>query len=398
MRIAIYHNLLSGGAKRALYEETRRLSANHQLDVFTLSSANHEFADLRPYVARHQVYDFQPGALLNSPFGRLNQAIRQADLQRLRSLARRIAQDIEAGNFDLCFVQPCQYESSPSILSYLQHLPTVYYCHEPLRRMYEEMPLRPYENSDSTLRKTLDRFDPLIASYQHALKNNDRKNLRSANLILVNSEFIRNSVRSIYQAEAQVSYLGVDVDWFRPLTEPKQDFVLSVGSLTPLKGFDFLINALALIPEVQRPILVIASNFQNPPEKTYLEQLAQSQKVDLKLEGNVSEERLVQLYNQAKIAVYAAIREPFGLVPVEAMACGTAVVAIRDGGVQETILDGETGLLVARDPEKFAAALQKLLSNPELAQEYGHNGRTHILNHWTWDKANQTLENYLTSV
>ena len=398
MRIAIYHNLLSGGAKRALYEETRRLSANHQLDVFTLSSANHEFADLRPYVARHQVYDFQPGALLNSPFGRLNQAIRQADLQRLRSLARRIAQDIEAGNYDLCFVQPCQYESSPSILSYLQHLPTVYYCHEPLRRMYEEMPLRPYENSDSTLRKTLDRFDPLIASYQHALKNNDRKNLHSANLILVNSKFIQNSVRSIYQAEAQVSYLGVDVDWFRPLTEPKQDFVLSVGSLTPLKGFDFLINALALIPEVQRPILVIASNFQNPPEKTYLEQLAQSQKVDLKLEGNVSEERLVQLYNQAKIAVYAAIREPFGLVPVEAMACGTAVVAIRDGGVQETILDGETGLLVARDPEKFAAALQKLLSNPELAQEYGHNGRTHILNHWTWDKANQTLENYLTSV
>ncbi|HBX68972.1 MAG TPA: hypothetical protein DEH25_06230 [Chloroflexi bacterium] len=264
--------------------------------------------------------------------------------------------------------------------------------------MYEEMPLRPYENSDSTLRKTLDRFDPLIASYQHALKNNDRKNLHSANLILVNSKFIQNSVRSIYQAEAQVSYLGVDVDWFRPLTEPKQDFVLSVGSLTPLKGFDFLINALALIPEVQRPILVIASNFQNPPEKTYLEQLAQSQKVDLKLEGNVSEERLVQLYNQAKIAVYAAIREPFGLVPVEAMACGTAVVAIRDGGVQETILDGETGLLVARDPEKFAAALQKLLSNPELAQEYGHNGRTHILNHWTWDKANQTLENYLTSV
>ena len=81
MRIALYHNLPSGGAKRTLQEATKRLAVNHQIDVYTLTTANHDFADLRPYVASHQVFEFQPGALLASPFGRFNQIIRIEDHQ-----------------------------------------------------------------------------------------------------------------------------------------------------------------------------------------------------------------------------------------------------------------------------------------------------------------------------
>ena len=380
--------------KGTLYEEVRRLSVNHHIDVYSLSSANHEFADLRPYVAKHKVFDFQPRQLFSSPFGRFNQALRLADLKRLGSLSKFIAQEIEGEEYDVCLVHPCQFESSPSIISNLKHSPTVYYCHEPLRRIYEKMPERPYDDTGSPLRLALNRIDPLIASYLRVLKNTDQDNTRKADIVLVNSKFIQNSVKEIYQVDAKVCYHGIDADWFHPLQEDKQNFVFSVGSLTPLKGFDFLINAIALVPENTRPVLVIASNFQNPPERDLI-QFAREKRVELKLEGNISEERLVQLYSQAKITVYASIREPFGLVPVESMSCGTAVVAVRDGGIQETVVDEKTGILVDRDPKQFSVAINRLLSNPSQAEEFGRNGRKNVLQNWTWEKAINTLEGYL---
>ena len=203
--------------------------------------------------------------------------------------------------------------------------------------------------------------------------------------------------KEIYQVDAQVCYHGIDAEWFRPLPEEKQNFVLSVGSLTPLKGFDFLIEAVSRVPKQIRPQLVIASNFQNPPEKEYLNHLALEKDVELILEGNVSEERLLQLYNQAKIIVYAAIREPFGLVPVEAMACETAVVTVRDGGVQETVLNDQTGFLVERDSLEFSRAIQDLLSNSERRQKFGQKGREEVLQKWTWEKAISSLDSYLVA-
>ena len=111
MRIASYHNLPSGGAKRSLYEETKGLVERHTIDVFTLSTANLDFADLRPIVNNHKVYDFEPAGLLESPFGRLNQAIRIINLRRVRSLAQQITADIEAGGYDVLYVNPCQFEN-----------------------------------------------------------------------------------------------------------------------------------------------------------------------------------------------------------------------------------------------------------------------------------------------
>ncbi len=223
MRIALYHNLPSGGAKRTLYEEAHRLAYDHHVDVFTLSTANFKFADLRSCVNNHQIFDFQPRTLLNSPFGRLNQVIRLADLRRLRPVLLNVAQAIDQGNYDVCLAHPCQFESSPSILRSLQHTPSVYYCHEPLRRLYEEMPPRPYEDTASTLPSVLDRIDPLIALYQRGQKRVDRNNLRSAQKVIVNSQFIQTAVKDIYQKDSQVCYHGVDTDWYKPSRLRKKD-------------------------------------------------------------------------------------------------------------------------------------------------------------------------------
>lgn len=396
MRIALFHNLPSGGAKRAINELVRHLQQRHEIDAYTLSCADHAFADLRPYVANHFVYPFQSLPLLKSPFGRANQVSRLLDLYRIRKPLQTIARDIETRGYDVLFVQPCQIEIASSIIAYARNIPAVYFCQEPLRRAYESIPPRPYDTGGSRLRKALDAVDPLPRLYLAALRRVDRANTRRAHTVLVNSKFIQKAVDDIYGVRAVVNYLGVDLDQFRPLEHRRRRAIFSVGSLTPLKSFDFLIEAVGLLPAGQRVPLIIASNFQNPPEREYLQQMAADRDVDLQLLSNISDHRLSELYNEALVVAYAAIREPFGLVPIEAMACGAPVVAVDEGGVQESVIHEETGLITAREPARFAAALARLLADPALARAYGQQGRRHVERNWSWERAAAQLERTLT--
>ena len=396
MRIAIYHNLPSGGGKRTLYEQVKRLSVAHEIDVYTLSIASHDFGDLRPLVKNHRIYPFQPLPLFASPFGRGNPLIRTLDLQRLDRITRKIGHQIDADGYDLTLVHPCLYEVSSSLLYHLRPRPSVYYCQEPLRRLYEEMPWRPYYGEELKHRIFLNRFDPLPGLYRRTLRNNDRRNTTSASVVLVNSEFSRNNVAGIYGVDAKVSYHGIDTQFFQPMHKVKEHFVLSVGSLTPLKGFDFLIQVMAELPVQNRPRLVIASNFQNPSERQYLDQLASELRVDVEFLGNVTDEKLLELYNLAKLTLYAPVREPFGLVPLESLACATPVVVVSEGGIQETILDGVDGFMIERDAKKFAQAVNRLLCDPSMMEQFGNNGREQVVNNWSWERSIEVLQNHLS--
>jgi glycosyltransferase involved in cell wall biosynthesis len=230
------------------------------------------------------------------------------------------------------------------------------------RLLYEAMPVRPYDDQAIGRRRLMNRVDPLPAIYRRRLRAVDRSNLRSAGAVVVNSRYMAGTIREVYGVDAQVSYLGVDTRHFRPLGLERRRFVLSVGSLTPLKGFDFLVQALATCSPRHRLPLVIVSNFQNPPERAYLEGLARERQVELVLVGQATEEDLVRLYNEASAVAYAPVREPFGLVPLEAMACGTPVVGVAEGGIPESVIDGRTGLLTDRHPERFGAAIARLVA------------------------------------
>jgi len=86
------------------------------------------------------------------------------------------------------------------------------------------------------------------------------------------------------------------------------------------------------------------------------------------------------------------------LVPLESMACGTPVIGIAEGGVQETVLDGITGRLVPRDPDELAAAAAELIARPQLRSEMGQAGRSYVEREWTWDRAIANLEQHLSEV
>jgi glycosyltransferase involved in cell wall biosynthesis len=314
---------------------------------------------------------------------------------RLKALQQMIAVQIDAEGYDVIFVHPCRFGTSPALLQYLK-TPSVYYCPEPPRILYEPPIPRPY-NRLYKHRKMLNIFDPLPRIYAALYKKIDRESVQASATVLVNSFYSRESLYRTYGIFSKVCYLGVDLECFRPLTLEKQRFYLSVGALGPHKGFDFLLQSLAMLDEKYRMPLVIVTNQIDFREKAYLDDLSKQTGILVDYCTLISDSELTKLYNQATLTLYSPIMEPFGFVPLESMACSTPVVAVREGGVRETVIHGYTGLLVERDPKLFASAVQQLVSNPELMREYGKNGREHVLQNWTWDRSVTELEDYLTS-
>lgn len=394
MKIALFHNLPSGGAKRAVYEWTRRLSEEHTIGVYSFSSADHAFCDIRPFAGEHHVYEFKPRRLFDSPWGRLNRYQRWRDLGDLSSISQRIASEIDQGDYDVVFAHTCMYSFIPVFLQFLE-TPSVYYLHEPFGKLFTRNIERPYIQNNHG-RDYLNRIDPLIGLYQQRLDTVQQQSVRFTNRLLANSRFTQERMKVNFGMETPVSYLGVDIDEFHPLSRGSDNHhVLSVGELSPRKGFDFLVESLSFVPATQRPALRLACNKIDAQEFEYLQGLAAHHGVQLQVMSNMDVNQLREEYNTAKLCLYAPVLEPFGLVPLEAMSCGTPVVGVREGGVPESIIHEHTGLLVERDAERFAEAMLHLLSNRDLAAEYGRNGRDHVLRNWTWEQSTNSVESYL---
>lgn len=114
----------------------------------------------------------------------------------------------------------------------------------------------------------------------------------------------------------------------------------------------------------------------------------------LELSVGVSDEELVRQYQQSGIMLYAPRLEPFGLAPLEANACGTPVIALAQGGVRETVVDGENGQLVD-SPEEMAVAIDRLMRRPDLARALGQRGAAMVRERWTLDAAAARLSGHL---
>jgi glycosyltransferase involved in cell wall biosynthesis len=396
MRIALYHELPSGGGKKHMFEVARRLAQHHVVDAYTLSSANHGFCDLRPSTRHHRIIAFEPSPLFKSPFGRLNQVQRWRDLRRLDHLSRRTAAEIDSRGYDVVYVHSSLYTQAPDVLRYLV-TPSVYQANEALRLVYEPDIVRPYHNQGR--RAHFDRFDPFIQLYRRQLRMADRRNILRATRLLTNSRYTAKNLERIYGRPATVSYPGIDLNEFHlPKIPDREQFVLSVGALRPNKGFDFLIAALACLPAHERPPLRLVGNADDRLERKYLEHLAIDKGVDLTIETGLDKATLVQRYHQAQLVLYAPVREPLGFVPLEAMACETPVVAVAEGGVLETIIPNVTGILVPRDPEEFANAVHALCLDQARQEQLVRAGLKQVTSEWNWARTLSTVEAALFDV
>lgn len=330
MKIAVFHNLPSGGAKRALYNFVKYLTkSGHLVDVFVPSTANESFLPLKDIA--NEVYIFPVKktitGVIYSTFNYIPPIKMKTSLRDLERTEKEIADVINKKNYNVVFSEQDQYTMSPFFLKFIKK-PVVYYCQQPLRfheAILQNISQKKNRNYPQFIRKIWYKY------FASKLPEIDRKNASFARYILANSYFSIESIMRSYGLNSFVSYLGVDTEIFKPLEIPKERFVLSVGSCGPSKGFDFIIKSLARIDSKIRPKFIIVSNMVDRGWKNYLEQLAANLGVELEIKTLIPNDELVQLYNKAMLVVYAPYLEPFGLVPLEAMACGTPVVGVREG-------------------------------------------------------------------
>jgi len=236
----------------------------------------------------------------------------------------------------------------------------------------------------------------------------ERTAIDSADAVIAVSRGVREDVIRCYPNvppdRIHVIHNGVDPEVYRPQSSPEtltrygvdsgRPYALFNGRITRQKGLPLLLAAaLKLDPRYQ--LVVVASGPDTPEIAAEVNALAERVRTErgnlIWIDHFIPREELIQLHTGAGVFVCPSIYEPFGLVVLEAMACETAVVASRVGGIPEIVVDGETGYLVdydADDVDPFtsglAAAIERVLGDPKLAERMGEAGRHRVLSHFGW--------------
>lgn len=364
MKIAFFHELPVGGARRATNEIAKQLKKNNLVDLYIVDEIENNGE--KQFYNNVFLYKFIPKVWKGK-----NWKIRlykdTVELYNLYNLHKKIARDIKGEKYDLVFVHASKFTQTPFLLRFSNSF-KIYYCHDPHYRMIYE-PI-------FTLPKNL---DPVRSIYEKlnrfTRKRIDIKNINGADLIVANSKFTQESIRKTYDKESIVSYLGVDEEFFKPAKLKKDIDVLYIGSYQPVDGYSFLKESLRY--------------FKNHPIV---------KKIMVEDEWIADDKKLRQIYQRSKIIACLAYDEPFGLTPLEAMACGTPVIAVNEGGYKETIKDGETGFLVKRNAKEIADKLNLLLNDENLLRRISYNSRNHIIKNWTWERNIKLLENKLKAI
>jgi starch synthase len=181
--------------------------------------------------------------------------------------------------------------------------------------------------------------------------------------------------------------------------DPARPYVIFVGRVTRQKGLPVLLRAAShLDPGAQ---LVLCAGQADTPELAaevdgLVERLTATRSGVRLISGMLAKREVIQLLSHARVFACPSVYEPLGIVNLEAMACGAAVVASRVGGIPEVVADGETGLLVPpSDPQALAGALNELLGDRARAQEMGQAGRKRAVAEFGWPAiAAQTVALY----
>lgn len=203
------------------------------------------------------------------------------------------------------------------------------YCHSPMRYIWDEA--QTYFES-AKLNRGLKKF--IATRILNYLRKWDLKTAKRPDYLLANSNYIADKLRRIYNRESTVIYPPVDVDKFI-CVENKEDYYFVASRLVPYKRIDLIIEAFEQMPDKR---LIVAGT---GPE---LDKLKNKFLVNVEFIGYQDESSLKELMQKAKAFVFSA-EEDFGIVVVEAMACGTPVIALNKGGTAETVIDGKTGIL-----------------------------------------------------
>jgi starch synthase len=278
---------------------------------------------------------------------------------------------------------------------------------EPLRPWKREQLGRGYEASSWIEKTAIEMADAVIAVSQETKQD-------------VLKHF------NVPEKKISVIYNGIDLDEYQVTTETtaldkfkidrSKPYVLFVGRITRQKGIIHLVNAIKYVHQDTQVVLCAGAPDTEDIGREMKQNVAEVQKTRnnvVWISEMVSKKEAIQLYSHAAVFCCPSIYEPFGIINIEAMACRTAVVASRVGGIKEVVVDGETGILVpleqeegapfeASQPDTFsrdlAAGINRLMADEKLRNAMGEKGRQRVEKYFDWKAIARQTENLYKSI
>ena len=260
-----------------------------------------------------------------------------------------------------------------------------------------------------------DRFPPERPAIEERI-------IQAADCIVAECQQDREDLLALYGADpakVRIVPCGFDAAELWPIDErvarcelgfdPERPLVLQLGRLVPRKGIDVVVRAMAKLRThhgIAAQLVIVGGETDEPcpranPEIARLQTIAAEAGVaeHVIFTGRRPRHVLRYYYSAADVFVTTPWYEPFGITPVEAMACARPVVGAAVGGIKSTVRDGRTGFLVPpRDPEAVADRLALLLRDPELQRRFGAAGRERALRHFTWSQVADRLESVYAGI
>lgn len=305
-RVAVIHDWLTGmRGGEAVLEAI--LDAVPQADLFTLfhfpGSVSAKIEARAIYTSSLQSY-----------------ARRVSDYRQLLPLFPRAAREWDLGGYDLivssshCVAKGVAAKGKPHLC----------YCHTPMRYIWDRFD--DYFPRSKPLRRAA------AISVAPWLRRWDVKTSAEVTTFVANSTFVRERIRRFYRRDAEVVHPYVDDAFLHaPLPEERDDYHLIVSALVPYKRIELAIEAMH-----GRRLVIIGGG-------PLLDQLRARSGPNVELMGSVSRDRIIERLGRARSLILPGV-EDFGITPLEAMALGTPVVALGEGGVRDSVVEGTTGI------------------------------------------------------
>ncbi len=403
MKIAVWHNLPSGGGNRALAYHLKGLfNRGHHIELWCPPTADNTFSGIEKYV--HAIH-IVPLAITNHSHKHYKLRDWQTAffwrktklMHALIKHSKQCSYEINNGNFDVLFANSCQLLFNSFIGRYIT-IPKLIYLGEPNRELFEAYPTQLWQ-APTTYNPFKFVKEICRTNFRRVLIREEILNYNAFDKVLVNAAFSNESLMRAYGGSGEVCYLGIETSIFYPNENSTiQNQVVGLGSIMHTKGIETAIDAVAQVPADIRPELVWIGNVGNARYINTLMTQAKCLGVLLTIKENITDKALIQQLQQSQCMLYTSRLEPFGLAPLEANACGCPVVAVAEGGVRETIQHNVNGLVAARNPEALGAHITSIIKDASLRERLSINSIQFIKEKWSFEKGIDNIDNALQSI
>jgi len=234
-----------------------------------------------------------------------------------------------------------------------RHKPNLYYCHTPVRAFYDLY--------NAFLQRQPLFIKPLFMLWVAIHKPMSEYYMKDVEKVVVNSRNTQLRINRYLHRNADIIYPPIDTSKYR--FEKNGDFWLSVNRLYPEKRIGLQLDSFKLMPDEK--LIIVGGYAEGDHAAKYVDDILKNIPKNVKIMTPVSEKELIDLYARCKGFITTAIDEDFGMTPVEAMASGKPVIAVREGGYLESIIDGKTGILIEPVAYDIISAISAIEKNPE---------------------------------